>query len=154
MRLFVGSGIGQVYNHEEIEAVRVLRRRLGRDLADCINADVFLRCEEILDEWKRWGKNKIVEASRSGYADARRADLETFEVYEGITSLLARTQALTVEGLFAKARVFESVFPAPEYLASSIREGLEKLGVGDEDAIALSLTRDILVLARGKEAAQ
>ncbi len=89
-----------------------------------------------------------------GEEQASRGDVETFEVYEGIASLLARTQALTVEGLFAKARVFESVFPAPEYLASSIREGLEKFGVGDEDAIALSLARDILVLAQGGEAAR
>jgi hypothetical protein len=121
-------------------------------MVDRKDLNTFIRCKGILEAWNGWDQSKNLEAARSGYADARRADVETLEVYEGLASLLARTRALTVDGLFAKARVFESVFPDTGLFANSIREGLEKFGVGDEDAIALSLVRDVLVLATGKEA--
>jgi hypothetical protein len=107
----------------------------------------FKRCEDLLEAWTSWDKSKELEEARSGYAAAHRADLETLEVYEGIASLLAQTQAITMDGLLAKTRVFKSVFSGPDYLATSIREGLEKFGVADESAVALSLVRDIIVLA-------
>jgi hypothetical protein len=147
MRLFVGDGVGEVFDREEIRAVGVLRRRLGCDLAAGANLKAFKRCEDLLEAWKSWSESKELEEARSGYAAAHRADLETLEVYEGIASLLAQTRAVTMDGLLAKTRVFKSVFSAPDYLATSIREGLEKFGVADECAIALSLVRDIIVLA-------
>jgi hypothetical protein len=144
MRLFVGNW-GKVYYREEIRAIGVLHRSLDRE-----DLKTFKRCEEILEAWKDWDQRKELEAAKSGYADARRADTESHEVYEGLASLLARTRALTVDGLFAKARTFESVFPPPDShgFANSIQKGLEKFGVGDEDSIALSLVRDIVVLAQ------
>ena len=155
MRLFIGNGVGDAYDREEIEAIGVLYRRLCREMANGGNIRTLKRCEEILEAWKNWNERKRLEEARSGFAAARRADVETEEAYEGVASLLIRTRALTVEGLFAKARAFASirVIPDATKLTESIREGLNMFGVGDENSLALSLVRDVLTLARSEEVA-
>jgi hypothetical protein len=53
MRLFVGNGIGQIYNREESRAIAVLQRGLSRVLTFSVDSmKTFRRCEEILGAGK------------------------------------------------------------------------------------------------------
>jgi hypothetical protein len=58
---------------------------------------------------------------------------------------------VTIDGVLAKAAAMQYPFPEEPGLSDRLRDDLRRYGL-DEDSLAFSLTRDLLGLARSKEA--
>ena len=152
MQLFTGGGIGNVYSAPEIACIRGRCQGLAKriDLSSEMRT-IYVRGIEILRAWGYWRAEVDAEEARTGLAEVQRASVQASDEGEHLAERMARLPVSTLEGLLAKAAALQEYLPPIEGISDRIREDMLLYGV-DEEALALSLARDVLALAQGTEA--
>jgi hypothetical protein len=116
-----------------------------------MTAAVYRRGVEILTAWGHWRPAIDAEEARTGIAEVQRASVQASDEGEHLAERMARLPVSTLEGLLAKAAALQEHLPPIEGISDGIRDYVLLYGV-DEEALALSLARDVLALAQGTEA--
>jgi hypothetical protein len=148
-RLVLGTGLGEPYTEDEIEALRVLVRSLGRSKAHRKeDTAAYLRGREILTAWASWRKWVDEDEERVGFTAAVVAHDKAYRAHDKAVAEIIATPAQTIEGVIAKARAGAVYLETPEGLDGLIEEGLRDYGT-DREVIAISLTRDLLAMSDG-----
>jgi hypothetical protein len=104
-----------------------------------------------LEAWAKWTAQKEAEDARSGFDAADRAFSVARDDLASVAAQLAVTRALTVDGLLAKARAFGQ-FSYIDNLAEILKQQIDESNALDREVLALSLMRDVIMLAQGGEA--
>ena len=153
MLLFIGGGIGNVYSAPEIARIRGRCQGLAKMIIGSGDGLIYVRGVEILKAWGHWRPEVDAEEARTGIAEVDRALAQASEEGEHLAEQMTRLSASTLEGLLAKAAAVQKHLPPVEGMSDKIREDVLLYGL-DEDALVLSLARDVLALAQGTEAAR
>jgi hypothetical protein len=149
--LFVSKGaIGKIYEQEDIALIRALVRREGRRPGDRHSYSVFARGLAIIEHWHEWQEEVAEAEAASGYRAADEAQSEVHDRQREAAKKLAVLPANTFDGMVAKARAFQFIFPDDPALYKQLCNDLDRFGA-DGEALAMSLAADLIRLAR-KEA--
>ena len=151
IQLFTDGGIGSVYRYDEINRIRTLCRTCARAPASLTTIPVYRRGLEILTAWGHWRAEVDAEEARTGVAGVRDALAEASGDGDILAEQMASLSASTLDGLLAKAAALQKHLPPVEDISDKIREDVLLYGF-DQEALALSLARDVLALAQGVEA--
>jgi hypothetical protein len=137
LRLISGEPRG-TYDRFEIAMLRLLHRRLELEDSASETMEAYRRSREIIEAWNDCRERQAAEDTRAGYNEALQACGEASDKTDAAAVRLAKTPALSVKGLFAKAKVLKGYFAA--------RRNLLRFGA-DETSFALALARHVLALA-------
>jgi hypothetical protein len=149
--LFVGNRVGTAYSREDVPALRALARAHSV-LGNGADGKVWLRATAILDALRDLNKEDMREGWTAGLVRAREGCRVAGDAYEEIGGRLAKIQATTIEGVFAKARAMRPSLlgddeeSSEESFDAKLQKALNHFGP-DGDACALSLARDLVHLA-------
>jgi hypothetical protein len=151
--LFVGtSGVGRPYEEDDIRLIRPMVRRLGRDVREAAGSwKQFTRGGEILRDWSAWRSAVEIEEARSGLKTANEAQSSYDNKFDRLVGRLLAMPAASLDGLLAKAKAFAGNFPDDSTMGEKIGDAFTKFGP-DEDVLARGLARDLVRLARAREA--
>ena len=154
LRIYVGGGLGTAYNREEIAAIRIMVRTVGRD-PNVTRAQhaAYTRGAEILDAWAGWREMLDREEERSGMAAATRAYHGASDKFDEVAGKLATTSAATIDGVMAKTRALAHLYPDDALVGEGIKETLRQFGP-EQDVASASLARDLIRLVKSEGAAQ
>jgi len=151
--LFVGKG-STVYCSDDVPALRALvRRHHVAESRDSLAA--WNRAKEILDALRSLKDEEEREGPASGLTEAKRRHAAARDVLDHLAERLAQLPAVTIGGVFAKARVARRAFleentDLAEHFEAKFRKRLHILGP-DDGSMALSLARDVIRLADREE---
>jgi hypothetical protein len=108
----------------------------------------YLRGREILTAWATWRKWIDEDEERIGLHAAVAAHDKARRAHDKCLAEIVAMRAQTIEGVIAKVRVGAIYLFTADGMDRHIEEGLLAYAT-DSDVIALSLTRDLLVMSEG-----
>src|SRR5450432_2665100 len=151
--LFVGSSLGSPYIEAETKALRVFcRSHAHTNIASNEETSAYFRAVEILRGWAAWQGDVRQEEERSGYAKAEAVDRALADEHDALLSQIALARPTTTDGLLAKVRAARWTMARhtdaerSELAHARLVKSLSEFGP-DEDAMQLSLMRDLFELA-------
>jgi len=149
--LYVGNRVGRKYDRGDIPALRAFVRDNSwiSDATRPEEIEAYLRAEKILNALLDLRDEEAREGIESGLTDATRRYHAASDAYDHLAERLLAMPAQTLEGAFAKVRVFSLHFSGN--VDENLRERLRIMGE-EHETVALSLARDLIRLANGEPA--
>jgi hypothetical protein len=143
--LFDGDGVGTPYGKAEVELLRSSANRWPTAAPGESRATppVQTRSSEIVSAWPAWGAalaTCVADPALDAAADH----------HEDLLRRLLATPALTLDGVVAKARAFDSLFGDDAELARNAKSDFDAFGP-NESVLARALARDLIRLARAAQ---
>jgi len=138
--LFDGQGVGTPYRKAEIDRLRPLADRQTSSVSAEPPPPHLTRSCEIVSAWPAWSAALATcadDCALDGAADR----------HEELLRRLLVMPALTLDGVVAKARAFDSLFGDDAALARSAESDFDRFGP-TESVLALALARDLIRIAR------
>ena len=145
---FVGPRVGYLYRQEEIDRIRAFVRAETRTIAETDEeaSKPFYRALEILDAWATREEREDVKR----VSDVERERRSKQKEYDGLATELILMRPATVAGVMRKAKALAPEASIDEEeAADNLDSDLSRYGP-DEQAVTLSLTRDLLRLANAE----
>jgi hypothetical protein len=147
MRLLVLGCPGETYDRSEIAVIGAILRSLRNGGAGSCPA--YRRGRAIIEAWREWTAREDAESTRSGYTAADRVHRNATSALTCAAEELVMTPALTVDGVIAKARAFQT-FSLNATVPERIKEQIVQEGVFELEVLALSLASDLFSLAKAE----
>jgi hypothetical protein len=141
--------VAEVFNFDEIAALRKMIRVLGPASSASDGAEAYARGTEVLKAWADHSAARAANEAASGYAAALSERDAASMRFEEIATKLARMRAATFEGIFAKVRATMEVFGDDDGMTHSLCVHLREFGADDEN-IAASVARDLAAMVRNE----